>query len=409
MPLDATLARILVVDDEPFMLRLLVRMLARLGLTQVTACESGQRAMEQVNGGMGRVDLIFLDINMPGMDGVEFIRQLSERRFQGAVVLLSGETDRILESIERLIEAHRLRCLGRLHKPVALEHIQSLIERWQQSAELPRPVHTRPGVTLQQLRSAIERKELINHYQPKVSLATRQLVGVECLVRWQPAEGALIYPDQFIPLAEEYGLVGQITRAVLGNAMRHAKAWSQAGIQLDLAVNVSMADLMALDFPDYAAALAQSIGIEPGTVTLEVTESRIMRHLSTALDVLSRLRLKRFRLAIDDFGTGHSSLAQLRDLPFDELKIDRSFVNGASSNTTLRAICDASLRMAQQLQLHTVAEGIEQPEDWVLLRELGCAVGQGYLIARPMPLPELASWSTKWNSDAGAAHSPESA
>lgn len=121
-----------------------------------------------------------------------------------------------------------------------------------------------------------------------------------------------------------------------------------------------------------------------------------MRQLSTALDVISRLRLKRFRLAIDDFGTGHSSLAQLRDLPFDELKIDRGFVHGASSDETLRAICGASLRMAQQLHLSVVAEGVETREDWDLLRELGRDAAQGYFIARPMPAAELSKWVAEW-------------
>jgi EAL domain-containing protein (putative c-di-GMP-specific phosphodiesterase class I) len=141
---------------------------------------------------------------------------------------------------------------------------------------------------------------------------------------------------------------------------------------------------------------ASAAGSEPNLITLKVTEGQMMRQLSTALDVISRLRLKRFRLSIDDFGTGHSSLAHLRDLPFDELKIDRGFVHGASNDETLRAICSASLRMAQQLRLSVVAEGIESREDWDLLRDLGCDAAQGYFIARPMPAAELVKWIAEW-------------
>jgi EAL domain-containing protein (putative c-di-GMP-specific phosphodiesterase class I) len=189
-----------------------------------------------------------------------------------------------------------------------------------------------------------------------------------------------------------------LTRAVLASAMKQLKTWSRAGHHVPVAVNVSIDDLTTLDFPDVAASLAADAGIEPSMITLEVTEGQVMRKLSTALDVISRLRLKRFRLAIDDFGTGHSSLAQLRDLPFDELKVDRSFVNGAWTDPTLQAICNARLRMAQQLKLHVVAEGIEDYNDWILLRDLGCDVAQGYFIARPMPGAELAPWMTEWDN-----------
>jgi EAL domain-containing protein (putative c-di-GMP-specific phosphodiesterase class I) len=145
-------------------------------------------------------------------------------------------------------------------------------------------------------------------------------------------------------------------------------------------------------------ALAASIGVNPQLLTLELTEGQVMRQLSTVLDVLSRLSLKRFRLSIDDFGTGHSSLAQLRDLPFDELKVDRGFVHGASTDGTREAICSASLRMAHQLQMQTVGEGIEDRDDWNFLSQLGCDVGQGYFIARPMPAAEVVDWIRAWGA-----------
>jgi EAL domain-containing protein (putative c-di-GMP-specific phosphodiesterase class I) len=190
---------------------------------------------------------------------------------------------------------------------------------------------------------------------------------------------------------------------VLTAAMQQAKAWLRSGYDLPVAVNVSMDDLTALDFPDVAAALARSVGIDPSLITLEVTEGQMMRKLSTVLDVLSRLSLKRFRLSIDDFGTGHSSLSQLRDLPFDELKVDRGFVHGASTDETRGAICGASLRMAHQLQMQVVGEGIENQEDWEFLRSRGCDVGQGYFISRPMPAADVVDWVGAWNARRGAA------
>jgi len=163
-------------------------------------------------------------------------------------------------------------------------------------------------------------------------------------------------------------------------------------LDLSVAVNVSMANLTALDFPDFVSEQARLKGLPPASIVLEVTESQLMRDLRAPLEILTRLRLKRFRLSIDDFGTGHSSLAQLRDLPFDELKIDRSFVHGAHNNEILRAIFQASLGLAKQLGMATVAEGVEDSDDADFVRSTGCDLAQGYLIAKPMAASQVEAW-----------------
>jgi EAL domain-containing protein (putative c-di-GMP-specific phosphodiesterase class I)/DNA-binding NarL/FixJ family response regulator len=390
---------IVLLDDDPFMLKLLTHMLAQLGYTRVVACDSGPKALAQVRETREVVDLIFLDINMPGMDGVEFIRRLVECQYGGSVILVSGENSRILESVEKLIGAHRLIALGCLQKPVKPDELARLMSALKPNIGHHSVAHvSQHSYGGEQLRAAIAGGQLVNHYQPKVAMATGEVVGMESLVRWQHPEDGLIFPDRFLGLAEEQGLLTQVTTAVLTEAMKQAKAWWEAGYHLPVAVNISMDDLIALDFPDMAVALAASIGVNPQLLTLELTEGQVMRQLSTVLDVLSRLSLKRFRLSIDDFGTGHSSLAQLRDLPFDELKVDRGFVHGASTDGTCEAICTASLRMAHQLQMQVVAEGIEDRDDWNFLSQLGCDVGQGYFIARPMPAAEVADWIRAWGA-----------
>lgn len=402
-PLDPSAARILLLDDDPFMLKLLRRQLAQLRYTQVDAFDSGRKALEQLNSSKALYDLIFLDINMPEMDGIEFIRQLVKCHYSGSVILVSGEAGRILESVEKLIETQQLTALGHLQKPVKPADLAVLLGRLKGNVG-PSSTGVEPEApySAEQLRAAIDLGELVNYYQPKVALATSEVVGLESLVRWRHPVHGLILPDQFITLAANHGLITEVTRVVLAAAMQQARAWMQAGYHLPVAVNVSMDDLTALDFPDVAAALAHSVGIDPSLITLEVTEGQMMGKLSTILDVLSRLSLKRFRLAIDDFGTGHSSLSQLRDLPFDELKVDRGFVHGASTDETRSAICSASLLLAQQLQMQAVGEGIETREDWEFLHLWGCDVGQGYFIARPMPAPDVAEWVAAWNSRMGA-------
>jgi len=403
--LDAATTGIVLLDDDPFMLKLLTHMLAQLGYTRVVACDSGEKALTRVRGTHEVVDLILLDINMPGMDGVEFIRQLVECQYGGSVILVSGENSRILESVERLIEAHRLTALGCLQKPVKPDELASLMSTLKPSiGHRSLTCAIQHSYSAEQLHAAISHGQLVNHYQPKVAIATGEVVGMESLVRWQHPVDGLIFPDQFLGLAAEEGLLTQVTAVVLVAAMRQAKAWEQAGHGIPVAVNISMDDLIALDFPDTAEALAVSVGIAPQLVTLELTEGQVMRQLSTVLDVLSRLSLKRFRLSIDDFGTGHSSLAQLRDLPFDELKVDRGFVRGASTDGTRAAICGASLRMAHQLRMQVVGEGIEDQDDWNFLSHLGCDVGQGYFIAKPMPAGDVVDWISAWGARTGTTY-----
>jgi EAL domain-containing protein (putative c-di-GMP-specific phosphodiesterase class I) len=180
--------------------------------------------------------------------------------------------------------------------------------------------------------------------------------------------------------------------------LQQTRLWLDSGINLQVAVNVSTDNLNALEFPDFVEAAAKETGVSLSSLVLEVTESRLMSDSVAPLDVLTRLRLRRVGLSIDDFGTGHSSLVQLRDLPFDELKIDRSFVRGACHDKSLKAIVEASVHMAQQLGMKTVAEGVEDLLDWNFLRECGCDVAQGYFIGRPMTPAELPGWIAEWES-----------
>jgi EAL domain-containing protein (putative c-di-GMP-specific phosphodiesterase class I) len=208
-------------------------------------------------------------------------------------------------------------------------------------------------------------------------------------------------PNQFIGLTEEYELIDQLTRTVLMNALAQARVWQDANWSLRLAVNLSMDNLVSLNFLGYVVNLTKLAGVPPQTLVLEVTESRLMNDPRVPLEILTRLRLNQFRLSIDDFGTGNSSLSQLRNIPFDELKIDQSFVHGAWGNETQRAMFDASLGLARQLKMETVAEGVEDRSDWNFLQRRGCDLAQGYFIGRPMPAKELPTWLLNWNERRG--------
>lgn len=392
---DYSAIRILLLDDEPFMLKLLAHLLTELGFTQITCCEKGQDALYHLDEPSTVPHLILLDLNMPEMDGVEFIRHLVERKYGGNLILVSGENKRILQSAEKLIRAHDLAVLGHLAKPVQPEALTILLKAL---TTLP---HNQPRLkpvaySPDELATGLRNHELVNYYQPKVSVKTGDVVGVETLVRWCHPKAGVVYPDQFIHISEAHKLIDQLTSIVLQEALSQTKLWLDAGITLDVSVNLSMDNLASLEFADIVESKTILAGIAPQTITLEITESRLMEDFKSALDILTRLRLKRFHLSIDDFGTGHSSLTQLRDLPFDELKVDKSFVHGASTNPTTRAIYDASLKLAKQLDMVVVAEGVEDESDWKLLRDTGCDLAQGYFIGKPMPAAELPAWMASW-------------
>lgn len=388
-------ARVLAVDDDPLALRTIAHVLARIGVVSVTGCNSGPAALEVLDGTGEPVDVIVLDLNMPGMDGIEFIRRLVARRYTGGIVLLSGEDESTLQSAETLLRAHKLRALGHLRKPVEPGQLAVLLDLWRPIGE-PATTVSIPAYSATDVQRAIDGRELVAHFQPQVSVATGQVVGVEALVRWQHPRDGLVYPDRFIAVAEAHGLIDRLTDAVLGQAVAQARAWRVAGLDLRIAINLSMQTLSELDFPDRLQSLIDSAGVAPADLVLEVTESRLMVDPSAALDVLTRLRMRRFRLSIDDFGTGHSSLAQLRDVPVDELKVDRGFVHGAADNPRLAAIFAASQGLARQLGLDFVAEGVDDDADWQFLRRSGCDYAQGYFIARPMPAERLAQWFESW-------------
>jgi len=386
--------RLLLLDDEPFILKLMGRMLMNLGFTSVTLCDNGAAALEQVDGVPDSPDLILCDMNMPQMDGVEFLRRLVEHNYAGSLILVSGEDKRALQAMERLAQAHGIEVLGTLQKPITAQGLSEVVARWTPAP--PEVLTPRKTYSFEDVRDAISGGELLNYFQPQVEVSTGQLVGAESLVRWRHPQDGLVFPDQFVNVAEQHGLIDALTRVVVVNALGTLRRWRDAGIELRLAINLSMDNLSSLDFVDFMVDQVAAAGVAPQGIVLEVTESRLMQDLRAPLEVLTRLRLKRFRLSIDDFGTGHSSLAQLRDVPFDELKIDRGFVHGAGFQERARVLYGASLGLARQLDMDTVAEGVEDRGDWELLRQTGCGLAQGYFIGRPMPGDELQGWLDDW-------------
>jgi EAL domain-containing protein (putative c-di-GMP-specific phosphodiesterase class I)/CheY-like chemotaxis protein len=389
---------VLLVDDDPIMLSLQLHMLQSMGYSHVASVGGAHAAFDLLNSRdafMPPVDIVICDLNMPEIDGIEFLQMLSAANFVGGVILLSGEGARILHTVQKLLSGSGLRILGALKKPARPADVQALLDCWEPyvAAEAPGPsLHITPAEIDQALREG----QWLLHYQPKVSLGTGALIGMEALVRWQHPLHGLVYPDSFISVAEQHGAIDGLTEWVLREATAQLARWAARGLRIQIAVNVSMDNLRAPDFAQRAAAIVREAGTSPQDVTLEITESRAMSPTPAPLESLVRLRLLRFKLSIDDFGTGHSSLAQLRDVPFTELKIDKGFVHGARRNQIIRPMLDGSLGIAKRLGMVSVAEGVETAEDWHLLREIECDIAQGYCIGYPMPENRVDDWLVDW-------------
>jgi EAL domain-containing protein (putative c-di-GMP-specific phosphodiesterase class I) len=254
------------------------------------------------------------------------------------------------------------------------------------------------------LQLAVERDELSLLYQPKLTLNSGCMNGVEALARWTRANGEAVEPSVFVPVAERAGIIDGLTDWVLRTALRQWVGWRDQGASIGIAINISAVTLRDLSFPDHLVRLCHAEGVPPEQVTIELTEGAT-QHAVRLLDTLTRFRLKGMKVALDDFGTGYSSLLQLRQLPFSELKIDQQFTRDMAAADDARLIVKSVIDLAHALGLSAVAEGVEDVETLRLLADFGCNEVQGFFVARPMAGHDLVPWmletATRWREICG--------
>jgi len=383
---------LLIVDDSPLQRLHTVGLMRDLGVEMIYEAGDGHEALELLALLRLPPSLVIVDLEMPGMDGVEFIQQLQARNLHFPLIVASSRERSLLASVETMIEALGMHVLGALQKPLNQEKLLGALNSSGSNLSLPQKDPNLPIVTEAELAAAIRNHEIVAYYQPKVDIRTGMLKGVEALARWIHPQAGMIPPNHFIPLAESSGLIHELTLSMFEQAMAQAALWNERGLSLKVAVNLSP---LSLDIPSFVQKVSDLLAqhaLLAEQIVLEITESSVVANLGSALGALARFRLKGFGLSIDDYGTGFSSMQQLARIPFTELKIDRSFVHGAHARQNLRVILQSALDMAKRLELVTVAEGIETIEDWRLLQDSGCTLGQGYLIAKPMLPSELPIW-----------------
>ena len=385
------ISSVLVVDDSTTQRNYSAALCRDIGIGTVYEASNGREALALLTTLSPLPCLMIVDLEMPTMDGPELLQQLQQRGIDIPIIVGSSHGRVLIDSVRAMGSVLGLHVLGAIQKPLraetllaALQNFGKVVSQRCRSADVP--------IDVESLRAAIDNGEIAVHYQPKVDIRTGIPRGVEALARWQHPTLGFVPPNQFIPLAERHDLIHPLTMHVMNQAMLQTAAWEARGMHLSLAINLSPLLLERSAIAQEISSLQQCHGLDAEQVILEVTESSLVKQLGVALGVLVRLRIRGFGLSIDDYGTGFSSMQQLAQIPFTELKIDRSFVQGAHEREHLQVILRSALDMANNLGLVTVAEGVETMQDWRLLQEFGCTLGQGWLIARAMPGEDIAPW-----------------
>ena len=366
--------RLLVIDDEAAFGQIVKRVAEASGFEVIVTDDPSifTNAARQWH-----PTVIVLDLKMPGTDGVQLLRTLAADNCTAHVVLSSGSDVKVLESAMQLGRERGLNMSEALPKPIRVERLK---ERLAGLKRVSKPL------LVADLAAALAADQLFLEYQPKLDCRFGRITGAEALVRWRHPTQGIIRPKQFIALAEETGLIHGVTDWVVATAAAQAASWRADNVDLEVAVavNFSASDLADLDLPERLEQHCRNAAIDPGFLTLELTETGAMRQALQLMDVLTRLRLKGFKLSIDDFGTGYSSLVQLQQAPFSEIKVDLSFVTQMMSNAGCRVIVEIIIDLARKLGLKSVAEGVEDGAALKTLIDLGCDMAQGYFISRPI-------------------------
>jgi EAL domain-containing protein (putative c-di-GMP-specific phosphodiesterase class I)/CheY-like chemotaxis protein len=382
--------RFLVVEDQGFQRWVVGNLLEKLGAKYVYSAGDGRAALEVLAGIDAPVDIVITDVDMPGMDGLEFIRHLADDGHTVSVILVSGLDSSLLGSIETMARAYRVNLLGSIQKPANAKKLQALIEAHSELPRAERPAM--PSFSAAEISAAIDRNEFEPFFQPKVSLRTRELEGAEATLRWRHPQRGVVSPQGFLEVLEAGSGMRQVTDEMMRAAAFNCRLWRNAGTDITVSINLTLGLLSDVGLADRMMAMVDREGIEPRQVIFEVTESAAVSDLGKSLENLSRLRMKGFGLSIDDYGTGYSSMQRLSRVPFTELKIDQTFVRNAAAQPASRAMVESSLEMARKLKITAVGEGVETQAEWDLLRDLGCDLAQGYFIGKPMDAAEFLGW-----------------
>jgi EAL domain-containing protein (putative c-di-GMP-specific phosphodiesterase class I)/CheY-like chemotaxis protein len=382
--------RLLIVEEDAAVLDLVGNAAKQVGYA-VASATSGARFVQLLES--FQPSLVIIQLDLPDTDGVELLKSLAARACTAGVVIIGHDDERGLAAAHELGMSLGLAMAGALQRRLAAAELAAKL-----SALLQRSARIDVG----ELRRGIAGGEIVPYYQPKISRTKSgwTVDGVEALARWQHPRLGLVMPNELIPLAEQAGLTADLTSTMLSAALRQVRAWQAQGLRIGCAVNLPPRVVTDSGFPNRVAALLAENGVDGRQLVLELTETAIIQDPTATLAILTRLRAHRVGLSLDDFGTGYSSLTQLYEMPFDEMKIDKSLVMNVSESREASTMVASLIELGHNLGLEICAEGVENGEALDALASMGCDRCQGYFISRPIPASEVAGFAAGWSRNA---------
>ncbi|WP_193183143.1 EAL domain-containing response regulator [Nisaea sediminum] len=377
---------VLIVDDEPDFAEFVADAVDELGHIPRIATNSSAFASAYST----HIEVIFLDLFLPDLDGIEILRFLSDNRSTASVVLMSGSNDALLNAAREIAHERGITVLGVLRKPITLASIAETLSAYEPAPSVTKRSSSR--IDIDDIRQGLKNGEFSLFYQPQISLKDGSVTGAEALIRWNHPDMGVVAPEAFVPQVESSDLIGPMTDYVVSRACRDLSELEKDRLLFRISINLSANSIYDLSLPEKLARQFDDSGIDPGHVVLEITETAVMKDVAASIDVLTRLRMKGFHLSIDDFGIGYSSMEQLVRIPFSELKVDQKFVRSLLESREYRSVAEVSIALGHKLDMTVIAEGIEDAATMSELRVLGCDEAQGFEISRPLPLDELKTW-----------------
>ncbi|ABD89333.1 EAL domain-containing response regulator [Rhodopseudomonas palustris] len=386
---------VLIVDDDRMQGRLIGEVCSRIGYRSMFAA-SYETAAELI--ATTSFSYVTIDLALGERDGIELLRLIAQLQVRPFVIVISGCEQRILNAAVRLAHSSGVCDAVALPKPIELAALRKVLltARCDCGAQ-QRPVRDQAVVTAADLDAAVGNGEIYAAFQPKLELSTGKVVGCEALARWDSPTLGPIGPDLFIPLAEGSGAIKAVTLQILRSALQLAREIGRDDAEFVVAVNLSATLLSDPAITEDIGGLLQQLDVPARSLMIEITETTAMGDVSLAMDTLLRLRIKGIGISMDDFGTGYSSMSVLAQMPFCELKIDRSFVGGCLTDPDLWKVVASSVTIARSYNMKTVAEGIEDVATWQALAGLGCDAGQGFVFSRALPHDAFLAWCDDWH------------
>jgi len=381
---------VLVVDDSSVQRNHVMNMCLEQGVASVVGAINGVDAIDKLQ--EDTFDLVFIDLEMPIMDGVELSRKIAKEKLAQSVIILSSKDPSLISSIGTMAESDGLNVLGTFKKPMQVKDLENSLNRLTSHSKKNESHKIYNRLEVDDLINGIRDQQITLFYQPKLTCKGLLLKGVEALARWNHPTLGFVSPVEFITAAEEFGIISELTHYLFDIALKQKVQWRDHGVNFHLAFNLSPLSLADKDLADKISSQVERHNIESKEIVLEVTENAICGEISTAIETLAKLRLKGFKLAIDDYGTGFANAQQLSRVPATELKLDRILVDNVATRPQQLAILKSTVNLAKDLGLNTVAEGVENFDDFKLLFKLNVDLVQGYYFAKPMDAKTLVHW-----------------